>query len=142
MRVTGIGPTSCGSSAEAKHFKKLFTAREWWTLGPDYGHAFVTAGYGTLSPTTMDYVGAAIDARGTLGIVYCPKAATITIDLARFSAAVHAQWFDPTNGAFTPIGESPFANHGAVEFTPPGSNIAGAKDWVLLLETQSAAARN
>jgi len=67
-----------GGRMQAVHLLNLFRHREWWSLVPDYGHSFVTTGYGTLSPTTMDYVGAAIKPAGTLGMAYCPKEATIT----------------------------------------------------------------
>jgi hypothetical protein len=126
-----------GGRIQTKHFKNLFAVREWWTLVPDYAHTFVTAGFGTLTPKTMDYVGAAIDARGTLGLAYCPKATTIRVDLTKFSGPVTARWFDPTNGAFTAIRGSPFANSGPQDFSTPGQNIAGCEDWVLVLETKS-----
>lgn len=123
-----------GGRIQTKHFRNLFARREWWTLVPDYAHTFVTGGYGTLSPTTTDHVGAAIDERGTLGIAYCPTATTITVALAKFSGPVTARWFDPTNGAFTPINGSPFVNSGEREFKTPGLNIGGCEDWVLVLE--------
>jgi Putative collagen-binding domain of a collagenase len=46
-----------------------------------------------------------------------------------------ARWFDPTNGTFTSISGSPFANTGSHSFTPPGNNSAGDADWVLVLQT-------
>ena len=61
-----------GGRVQTLHFRKLFSDRDWTTLVPDYNHAFITEGYGTLSPTTKDYVGAAIN-RGSLGMAYCPK---------------------------------------------------------------------
>jgi hypothetical protein len=129
-----------GGRIQTRHFKDLFVSRDWTSLVPDYRHTFVTAGYGTLSPTTMDYVGAAINPAGTLGIAYCPKATTITVDLAKFSAPVTARWFDPTNGRFNEaVDGSPFPNRGAREFASPGTNIAGCEDWVLVLENQSPA---
>ncbi len=123
-----------GGRVQALHFSRLFTSREWWTLIPDYIHAFVTAGYGTLSPTTMDYVGAAMNG-GTLGLAYCPKTVTITADLSRFSGAVTARWYDPTDGSFKEINGSPFSNTGSRQFTPPGTNTGGDGDWVLVLES-------
>jgi hypothetical protein len=126
-----------GGRIQTRHFKTLFTAREWWTLVPDYAHTFVTAGYGTMSPTTMDYVGAALNPAGTLGLAYCPKAVTITVDLAKFAAPVVARWFDPSNGYMHAALEgSPLPNRGTRDFTTPGLNIAGCEDWVLVLETR------
>jgi len=123
-----------GGRVQTIHFRKLFGSREWWTLVPDYGHTFITAGYGTLSTNTMDYVGAAINS-GTLGMAYCPKATTITADLSKFSGPVTARWYDPTDGSFKSIDGSPFANSGARDFTPPGKNAVGDTDWVLVLES-------
>ena len=72
-------PGSNHELARTQRFQglNLVRHREWWSLVPDYGHSFVTTGYGTLSPTTMDYVGATINPAGTLGMAYCPKEATI-----------------------------------------------------------------
>jgi hypothetical protein len=125
-----------GGRLQALHFKNLFVGRDWTALAPDYGHTLVTAGYGTLSPTTTDYVGAACNG-GTLGIAYCPTGAPVMVALSKFSAEVRARWYDPTNGQFRGIADSPFANAGARPFTPPGKNSAGDSDWVLVLETAS-----
>jgi hypothetical protein len=127
-----------GGRIQARHFRNLFVSRDWTSLVPDYDHAFVTAGYGTLSPTTVDYVGAAINPAGTLGIAYCPKAATITVDLGKFSGPVRARWFDPTNGVFSPeVTGSLLPNRGSRAFATPGANIAGCEDWVLVLESKA-----
>jgi hypothetical protein len=122
-----------GGRVQAIHFKNLFASRDWTSLVPDYGHKFVTAGYGTLSPVTMDYVGAAINS-GSFGMAYCPKTTNITVNLARFSGKAKARWYDPTNGRFRPVPGSPFPNTGSQRFATPGLNQAGDSDWVLVLE--------
>ena len=127
-----------GGRVQAIHFKKLFVSRDWTTLVPDYSHTFITAGYGTLSPTTTDYVGAAIN-KGSLGMAYCPRAATITVDMSRFSGKVLARWVDPTDGSFKAVGNSPLQNNASRQFSTPGKNSAGDGDWVLVLETRSDA---
>jgi hypothetical protein len=124
-----------GGRIQTIHFKNLFVSREWTTLVPDYNHTFITAGYGNLSKNTLNYVGAAIN-NGTLGIAYCPKAATITADLSKFSAPVMARWYDPTSGQFREITRTPIANSGSTRFTTPGANDQGDFDWVLVLETE------
>ena len=123
-----------GGRVQTIHFKNLFVSREWTTLVPDYNHTFITAGYGTLAQDTLNYVGAAINS-GTLGMAYCPKAATITADLSKFSGPVRARWYDPTDGTFKNIDRSPLANSGSPSFTTPGTNRQGDFDWVLVLET-------
>jgi hypothetical protein len=37
----------------------------------------------------------------------------LTIDLAQLSGPVTARWYDPTNGAYSTIAGSPFANDGS-----------------------------
>jgi hypothetical protein len=123
-----------GGRVQTIHFKNLFASHNWTTLVPDYSHTFITAGYGTLSMNTLDYVGAAISG-GTLGMAYCPKAATITADMSKFSGRVTARWYDPTNGRFQSINGSPFSNTGSRQFATPGTNSAGSGDWVLVLES-------
>lgn len=124
-----------GGRVQTIHFKELFVRRNWTTLVPDYNHTFITAGYGTLSHSTMDYVGAAVN-DGSLGMAYCPKATTITADMSRFSGDVTARWYDPTHGTFGAVTGSPFANRGSRQFSTPGDNKAGSGDWVLVLETR------
>jgi hypothetical protein len=124
-----------GGRVQAIHFKKLFTSRDWTSLTPDYSHTFVTAGYGTLSPSTVDYVGAASNS-GSLGMAYCPKPATVTVHMATFRSKVTARWYDPTNGTMMNIKGPPFANAGSRDFTTPGRNSAGDDDWVLVMEAR------
>jgi hypothetical protein len=126
-----------GGRVQTLHFKKLFTSRDWTTLIPDYTHTFVTAGYGQLTTNTIDYVGAAINNAGTLGMAYCPKETTITADLARFSGPVTARWYDPTDGTYKGIGQTPLPNTGRVSLTTPGKNSEGDSDWILVLETRA-----
>ena len=125
-----------GGRVQTLHFRNLFSDRDWTTLVPDYEHTFITAGYGTLSPTTKDYVGAAIN-RGSLGMAYCPKSVTITADMSKFSGAVTARWYDPTNGVYTKIEGFPFPSTGSRQFSTPGINSADSSDWMLVLETQA-----
>jgi hypothetical protein len=57
------------------------------------------------------------------------------VQLTSLRGAVTARWYDPSNGTFTTIAGSPFANSGAVAFTTPGSNSVGDPDWVLVLQS-------
>jgi len=50
----------------------------------------------------------------------------------------NADWFDPTNGAYTTIPGEPFANTGMQQFTPPANNHDGDGDWVLLLDASGS----
>jgi len=85
-------------------------------------------------------VAAAAAPSGTLLVAYVPPAHSgpITVDMQAMSGATRARWFDPTSGAYTTIGTG-LANTGARTFTTPGSNSAGERDWVLVLDTTAIA---
>ena len=53
--------------------------------------------------------------------------------MTKMGGAVTAQWYDPTNGKYTAISGSPFANTGTQKFATPGTNSGGDTDWVLVL---------
>lgn len=53
--------------------------------------------------------------------------------LANGTEKTKAYWFDPTNGKSSDITGSPFDNQEPWQFTPPGKNSRGQKDWVLKL---------
>jgi hypothetical protein len=124
---------------EMGYLVALFAPRAWYDLIPDTTHAVLTAGYGAYSSSGYvadnDYSTAAYTADGRLVIAYTPVLRSLTVDLSKLSAQVVARWYDPSNGAYLPIAGSPFANSGSRSFAPPGSNAAGAEDWVLVLET-------
>jgi Putative collagen-binding domain of a collagenase len=63
-----------------------------------------------------------------------PTVRAITVNMATLSGPATARWYDPSDGAFSEVPGSPFANLGSAVFTPPGNNSAGDGDWVLLLE--------
>jgi hypothetical protein len=137
---------------------KLLQARNWWSLVPDTGQTFCTAGYGTQYPypgivvgesqpypygsvLTNNYCTATLASDGSFGLVYIPigqngNTTTITINLAKLAGPlVAAHWMDPVSGALTVISGSPFSNSGTHEFTSPGVNSDGvSSDWVLLLD--------
>jgi hypothetical protein len=111
---------------------------EWYNLAPDQSHQLVTAGYGTC-PTTgsEDGVNCVTDAETsdhTLALAYLPEGGTITVNMAQMAGATTVRWFDPTDGDFTSISGSPFANSGSHSFTPPGTNSGGDSDWVLVFQ--------
>ena len=124
--------------AQLQYVTALFAARPWYNLVPDQSHTIVTAGYGTFSSTDSlganNYVTAASTPDGALVMAYMPAISTITVNMSTLSGAATAQWYDPTNAAYTAIPGSPFANTGTRQFTPPGNNSGGNGDWVLLLE--------
>jgi hypothetical protein len=126
---------------QLSHMKNLFAPRKWYDLVPDQNHTAVTGGYGTPAPfgtgsvTTDTYATAARTPDGTLMIAYIPSMRTISVDMSKMSGTAAARWYDPTNGEYIGVDDSPFANTGIRQFAPPGKNHDGDGDWVLLLET-------
>ena len=54
--------------------------------------------------------------------------------LSQLRGRVTARWFDPTNGKFSDVPGSPFANRGHKQSAPPPLNSEGKEDFVLVLE--------
>ena len=126
---------------DAARLFAFWDARPWWRLKPSglggMG-TIVTAGGGTASPQSTDYVAAAATPEGDLLLAYVPPdhIGSVTIDMTKLGASVTARWFDPANATFTAIGT--FTNTGTHAFTTPGNNSAGDPDWLLVLEAPDA----
>jgi len=126
-------------------WKNFFTSLPWQDLVPDQDHTVVTAGLGTYGSlktrvSQSDYCTAAKTADGSVAVAYLPTVRTITVNMASLKLPARAQWFDPTNGAYTTIPGGLVANVGTRQFTPPGKNHNGEGDWVLFLKASSAIA--
>ena len=93
-------------------------------------------GLGSISTNT--YVTAARTSDGSWVMAYLPSLRTITVDLSKLAGPTTARWYDPTSGDYVAAGDSPLLNRGKKEFTPPGKNVAGDSDWVLMLEASMA----
>ena len=120
-------------------WKDFFSSLPWQDLVPDQDHSVVTAGFGTPGDmetrvSKSDYATTSKTPDGAYVLVYVPTARTITVNMTNLKASAAGKWFDPSNGAYTSIAGSPFANKGTQQFTPPGNNHAGDSDWVLLLD--------
>jgi hypothetical protein len=128
-------------AVQMPHLRDLLAPRAWYSLVPDQVHSVVTAGYGTMTSTghvdDSDYVTTARTPDGSLVIVYMPTSRTITIDMSQLHRPARAQFYDPSNGTYSPVAGSPLPNTGAHTFTPPGTNGDGDGDWVLVLEAQA-----
>ena len=124
--------------AELQIAKSFFLAYPWHALVPDQDHRIMTQGYGTFAASgpvhTNDYATTARTPDGKLVIAYVPTIRQFTVDLSKLSGRATGRWFDPTNGRYTVIAGSPYANSGLRQFTPPGRNSAGESDWVLVLQ--------
>jgi hypothetical protein len=109
----------------------------WYNLVPsglNGMRTLITSGGSSVSAS--DYVAAAATPTGTLMVAYVPPdhSGPITVDMTAMAGPSRARWFDPTSGAYTNIGTG-LPNTGSRQFTTPGNNSAGDKDWVLVLQT-------
>jgi hypothetical protein len=111
--------------------RRLFELRPWYKLVPD--QSVITAGQGE----GEDHVRAARAEDGSFVIAYLPSGKPVTFKMDKVSGkSVNGQWYDPTNGKFQRIADSPFANTGSRQFAPPRKNSTGSRDWVLVLESE------
>jgi hypothetical protein len=124
--------------AELQIAKRFFLSYPWYSLVPDQDHRIITQGDGTFAASgavhTNDYATAARASDGKLVIAYIPTIRPFAVDMSKLSGSATGRWFDPTNGRYTVIEGSPYANSGRREFTPPGRNGSGESDWVLVLQ--------
>lgn len=108
----------------------------WARLVPDNpaSRTIVTANGGTADPPATDYVGAAVTALGDLMVCYAGPGTggSFTVAMTKMRGTTTGTWFDPTNASTQSAG-SGIANTGTHVFTTPGTNSAGANDWVLKL---------
>jgi hypothetical protein len=120
-------------------WKDFFSSLPWYDLIPDQEHSVVTAGLGTYGDlqtrvSNSDFCTAAKTPDGSFVVAYMPTARTITVNMASLKAPANAKWFDPTNGTYTTVPGGPFRNKETRQFTPPGNNHDGDRDWVLLID--------
>ena len=98
-------------------------------LLPTWEEAVYGPGEDRLNPTRARHPRATRCAEGSYAFVYIPLSIqAVSVDLTKLFGTIKAQWYDPRNGQYFPIGE--FANSGVTVFTTP---IAGP-DWVLVLD--------
>ena len=82
--------------------------------------------------TDYSEIAAARTADGKQALIYIPPdgAATFTVDLSRMAGPVTATWQDPTADHSIAAGDGLTGPH---EFTMPGNNNGGDRDWLLTL---------
>ncbi|MEO7319928.1 MAG: glycoside hydrolase family 140 protein [Chthoniobacteraceae bacterium] len=118
-------------AAQMQHARHLLESRPFLTRLPDDSMLVETK-----IPTAMPGAGtrrfaATRDEAGSYAMVYAPVGRAFKVRMEKIAGAkVKAWWFNPRDGAATPIGE--FENQGEREFIPP--NPGEALDWVLVLD--------
>jgi hypothetical protein len=119
---------------------------DWHKLIPDTGNVFITAGRGTRGTcdapggafnfrNSSTYVAGSVTPAGTLAVIYCKAAMSITIDQTKLGPGYTATWVDPLSLATQTA--TPAATYNS---TPLGNNSAGDPDWVLVLQGTPVAA--
>ncbi len=111
----------------------------WWQLIPSGLNGMQTLIVDDNNiDTSAAYVPAAAAKDGSLLVAYIPPAhkGNIIVNMSVLSSKVFAYWFDPANGKYTAVTNSPFNNTGVQSFIPPGKNSTGETDWVLVLSVK------
>jgi hypothetical protein len=105
--------------------RRLFEERPWHKMVPDQSAIASDQGTGT------QRLVAARAEDGSFVIAYTPVGKPIDIHMDKLSSSgVKAQWYNPRDGSWNPIGQYP--NKGSQEFVPPSR---GEKDdWALVLD--------
>jgi Protein of unknown function (DUF4038) len=118
---------------------------DWNKLIPDTGNVFITAGRGTRgtnpSPSagttnygsSNNYVAGSITPGGTLAVIYCNQAMSITIDQTKMGAGYTATWVDPLSLAQTSTSTGTTYSSSGL-----GNNSAGDPDWLLVLQAPAS----
>ncbi len=105
--------------------RRLFEQRPWYKMVPDQSALASEQGEGT------QRLVAARAQDGSFVIAYTPVGRPVSIHMNKLNnARVNAQWYDPRNGMWRPIGQ--YSNQGAQEFVPP--THGEQDDWVLVLD--------
>jgi hypothetical protein len=116
--------------------RELFVGLPWQNLVPDHDHAVVTDGYGAGKTT----VATARTADKKLSVSYIPSTGTVpqelTVDLGQLAGPVTARWYNPAQGGWKAISDTPLPNRGAHVFSTPGDNGTQTNDWLLVLESR------
>ncbi len=118
----------------------FWQAQPWSTMAPDLDNSYVTAGRGTHSQTSTNYVTVLRSASNLIAYFPDGAGATITVDMSKFSGVggtIQCRWFDPTNSTPTYVNATgtPISTTGTHNFaqSQPGNNAAGKTDWLLVI---------
>jgi len=125
---------------EAIHLHALFEGLPWHRLVPA-GASGIPELIASGQSSGQKHIAAAATPDGDLLVAYVPPSGTgarkFAVDLSRLRAAPAARWYDPSTGGWMPIsGNVP--RSAAAGFETPGTNGAGANDWVLVIEARGA----
>ena len=124
------------AAMDMSRLNRFIGSIEWWKLVPSGLNGMKTLIVDKSNiDTAANYVAAAATRDGTLLVAYIPPAhnGSINVDMTALNGKVYANWFDPANGKYVPVKDSPVPGKAIYEFIPPGKNSTGENDWVLIL---------
>lgn len=108
------------STTEFLYAKALFDAYQWHLLAPSTGTGLVTSSLST--GTTR--VCPALASDGSFAMIYVPSSQTVTVNMAALSpGSVRVRLYNPTSGAYSTAGGSPFANSGTQGIATGGERV-------------------
>lgn len=120
----------------------FWSALPWWTMEPDLTSTYTTAGRGTHSSTSDDYVTVRASTACLAAYFQPGSTNTITVDLSQFTGpgafsgagSRRARWFDPVDGSYTAI--STYSTSGTQNFQNSASNNASGttNDRLLVID--------
>jgi hypothetical protein len=124
---------SSPGSRDAARVGIFFRGQPWSELVPDVGDTLVAEGRGE----NATFVTAAVAADNRRAIAYVPSDGilprTLTLNLARFSTPLRAEWFNPAQDGPVRLLDTTLPNSASIQLNTPGDNGTGTNDWVLVL---------
>ena len=125
---------------EALHLHALFEGLPWDRLVPSGRAPAVPSLVASGQGRGQKHIAAAATPEGDLLVAYVPPTGTrprsFALDLSRMRGAGRARWYDPSTGAWVYI-PGTLPHSAAIELETPGTNGAGANDWILVVEAGS-----
>ena len=122
---------------EALHLHALFEGLPWDRLVPSGRAPAVPSLIASGQGRGQKHIAAAATPEGDLLVAYVPPTGTrprsFALDLSRMRGAGRARWYDPSTGGWVYISGT-LPHSAAVELETPGTNGAGANDWILVFE--------
>lgn len=111
---------STPSAVQMSHVPRLFLAYAWWKLVPRTDTSLVTSSLGSGTGRVCP----ALASDASFAMIWVPAAGTVTVNMGALGvSSVRARFYDPSNGTYTPVAGSPFANSGTRNFSVPGDRV-------------------
>jgi hypothetical protein len=111
-----------------EHCKNALVARPYFDRVPD-ASLVTSETYNDVHRRTH-HIEASRDAQGRYALIYSASGQPFTVNLAKLTGTLNAQWLDPRNGKTQECGT--FKAEGEHTFTPPSQGRG--HDWVLTLD--------